>query len=280
MTLFVFLVVLLLAGVLTLLYFPWQSKEAVDRDSLNRALYQSRLRELEQENVADREAMVVELQRTLLTDIPESTAQTATPLSRWTLLPGAVVLVVLSVGIYLKTSDLGQVLLWKQAERQLPVLLAKMKDPNAFPLRMDEIIQLRLGLRSQLEEHPDDLNGWEMLGQLGLLLNDGETAIGAYARAYQLAQDDPSVILSYTSVLLKAGDAGDVKMAGLLLRDLYKRQPHNLSVLELLVASSVRSEDFPAAVEYLKGMLALLPENNPQRSAIEKELEQAQARAR
>jgi hypothetical protein len=41
----------------------------VDRDALNRALYQSRLQELAQERGEDNPALVVELQRTLLTDI-------------------------------------------------------------------------------------------------------------------------------------------------------------------------------------------------------------------
>ena len=70
MSLLVVIVALLLAGALGLLYFPWPGKGAVDRDTLNRALYQSRLQELAQERGEDNPALVVELQRTLLTDIP------------------------------------------------------------------------------------------------------------------------------------------------------------------------------------------------------------------
>ena len=43
MSLLVVIAGLLLAGALGLLYFPWSGKGAVDRDALNRALYQSRL---------------------------------------------------------------------------------------------------------------------------------------------------------------------------------------------------------------------------------------------
>ncbi len=70
MSLLVVIVALLLAGALGLLYFPWSGKGAVDRNALNRALYQSRLQELAQERGEDNPALVVELQRTLLTDIP------------------------------------------------------------------------------------------------------------------------------------------------------------------------------------------------------------------
>ena len=56
MSLLVVIAGLLLAGALGLLYFPWSGKGAVDRDALNRALYQSRLQELAQERGEDNPA--------------------------------------------------------------------------------------------------------------------------------------------------------------------------------------------------------------------------------
>lgn len=281
MTLFLLPALLMLAGALALLYFPWQGKAEADRDSLNRTLYQTRLDELAQEdNVADREAMVVELQRTLLADIPDVTPAKVRPLSRWVLLPGAAALVLLSSGIFLKASDIGQVLLWQQAERQTPALLRQVQDPSAAPLRMDQLAQLRLGLRSQLQDRPDDLAGWQLLGRIALLLNDGETAIGAFARAHQLAAGDPLAAFDYASVLVRAGDSGQLRMAELLLRELHQRQPHNLPVLELLALSALRSEDYPQAVAALQQLLDILPANDARRQAIERQLAQAQASAR
>ena len=281
MTLFLLPALLMLAGALALLYFPWQGKAAADRDSLNRTLYQTRLDELAQEdNVADREAMVVELQRTLLADIPDVTPAKVRPLSRWVLLPGAAALVLLSSGIFLKTSDIGQVLLWQQAERQTPALLRQVQDPTAAPLRMDQLAQLRLGLRSQLQDRPDALAGWQLLGRIALLLNDGETAIGAFARAHQLAAGDPLAAFDYASVLVRAGDSGQLRMAELLLRELHQRQPHNLPVLELLALSALRSEDYPQAVAALQQLPDILPANDARRQAIERQLAQAQASAR
>ncbi len=87
MSLLVVIVALLLAGALGLLYFPWSGKGAVDRDALNRALYQSRLQELAQERGEDNPALVVELQRTLLTDIPPQPLPGERPLRRWALFP-------------------------------------------------------------------------------------------------------------------------------------------------------------------------------------------------
>ena len=166
---------------------------------------------------------------------------------------------VLSLGLYLKTSDIGQVLLWQQAERHFPALLQQVKDPTAAPLRMDELAELRLGLRSHLQDTPNDLAGWQLLGRLGLLLNDGETAIGAFGRAHALAADDPAAAFDYASALVRAGDSG-VRMGELLLRDLHQRQPNSLPVLEMLALSAVRNEDYPEAVAALQALLARLPE--------------------
>ncbi|STU23899.1 cytochrome c heme lyase subunit CcmH [Klebsiella pneumoniae subsp. ozaenae] len=279
MSLLVVIAGLLLAGALGLLYFPWSGKRAVDRDALNRALYQSRLQELAQERGEDNPALVVELQRTLLTDIPPQAQPGERPLRRWALLPGALLLVVLSLGLYLKTSDIGQVLLWQQAERHFPALLQQVKDPTAAPLRMDELAELRLGLRSHLQDTPNDLAGWQLLGRLGLLLNDGETAIGAFGRAHALSGDDPAAAFDYASALVRAGDSGQVRMGELLLRDLHQRQPNSLPVLEMLALSAVRNEDYPEAVAALQALLARLPEGDARREAIVRQLAQAQQQA-
>ncbi|HCR0115676.1 TPA: c-type cytochrome biogenesis protein CcmI [Klebsiella aerogenes] len=257
-----------------------QQKTAVDRNDINRSLYQSRLRELEQERTDGNEAMIVELQRTLLADISQQEPTRVRPLSRWLLLPGALLLVFVSGGLYLKTSDVGQVLLWRQSERHYPALLAQAKDPTAAPLRMDELAQLRLGLRSHLQASPDDLAGWQLLGRLGLLLNDGETAIGAFGRAHKLAPDDPAASFDYASALVRAGDNAQMRMGELLLRDLHQRQPKNLPVLEMLALSAVRNEDYPQAVAALQQLLMLLPEGDARREAIARQLAQAQQQAR
>ncbi|MGR7054251.1 c-type cytochrome biogenesis protein CcmI, partial [Klebsiella aerogenes] len=257
-----------------------QQKTAADRNDINRSLYQSRLRELEQERTDGIEAMIVELQRTLLADISQQEPTRVRPLSRWLLLPGALLLVFVSGGLYLKTSDVGQVLLWRQSERHYPALLVQAKDPTEAPLRMDELAQLRLGLRSHLQASPDDLAGWQLLGRLGLLLNDGETAIGAFGRAHKLAPDDPAASFDYASALVRAGDNAQMRMGELLLRDLHQRQPKNLPVLEMLALSAVRNEDYPQAVAALQQLLMLLPEGDARREAIARQLAQAQQQAR
>ncbi|HEM8063002.1 TPA: c-type cytochrome biogenesis protein CcmI [Enterobacter hormaechei] len=280
MILFVTIIVLLLAVTLALIYFPWQERVVVDRDTLNRAFYASRLQDLHQEDPAAGEAIVLELQRTLLADTSQASTPTARPLSRWVLLPGALALVPLSLGIFLKTSDMSQVMLWQQAEHQMPVLLRQAQDPQGQPLQMDELAQLRLGLRSQLQTHPDDLAGWQMLGRIGLLLNDTETAIGAFEKAYQLAPHDPRVSFDYASVLVHRGNKSQMMMGEQLLQELHQSQPQNLKIIELLALSAMRNDDYPGVVSALQKMTDLLPPDDPERKMLLRSLSEAQTKIR
>ncbi len=206
MSLLVVIVALLLAGALGLLYFPWSGKGAVDRDALNRALYQSRLQELAQERGEDNPALVVELQSTLLTDIPPQPLPGERPLNRWALFPGALLLVVLSLGLYLKTSDIGQVLLWQQAERHYPALLQQVKDPTAAPLRMDELAELRQPAQppAGYAERPRRLAAAWAAGPVVKRWRDGDRRLWPGACS---GGGRPAAAFDYASALVRAGIA-------------------------------------------------------------------------
>lgn len=222
------IVAALLLGAIVLLYFPWPSRNDVNHDALNRAFYHSRLREIEQEAPQDRDAMVVELQRTLLSDIPETASPTSRPQSRWLLLPGALALVVISLGVFLKTTDIGEVLTLRLAQNELRGLVQRALNPAERPLSDDEVAQLGLGLRSHVQSAPDDLDAWRLLGRVGMVLNNGNMAIGAYARASQLAPNSPAIALDYAGALLCMGDESANRQGEMKLHELLKKYPDSV----------------------------------------------------
>lgn len=239
MTLFLMVAALLLAGALGLLCFPWSSRHDIDNDALNRAFYYARLKEIEQEDPPGREAMVVELQRTLLSDIPGTPASAARSQSRWLLLPGALALVVISTGVFLKTADIGDVLTLQQAQEARPALMVRVLNPIERPLRMDEVALLALGLRSHVQTAPDDLDAWRLLGRIGGVLNDGDMATGAYARASQLAPKSMAVALDYAGALICTGDESARRLGEMKLQALLKASPDS-------VRAAAISNDLPA----------------------------------
>lgn len=275
---------LLLLLVIGVLFFPWSGGAPVDRNVLNQRFYQSRLRELEREGHGPDDALVVELQRTLLNDIPPLAEAAPSPISRrrrnWVLLPGVLVLVVVTLGVYLKTANPGALLAWQQARQHYPQLMKQALDPTADPLRDDQLAELALGLRSQLQADPDNVARWRMLGRIGITLNDNTLALGAFGRAWQLAPKETQVAVDYAGALVRSAEQGNVRKGELLLRDVLRGDQHNAQALDLLAFSEYLQQRYGQATEYWQQALALVAPDDPQYQVIQRNLAQAIKRAR
>lgn len=201
----------------------------------------------------------------------------ARPLSRWVLLPGGVLLAVISVGFYLKTGGLSQVLAWQQVKSDLPALRRQVMDPQAAPLNMEQLARLALGIRSELQQEPHNLNDWMMLGRLGMVLNNATLATQSFERALQLAPDNPDVRLSYAEVLARSADPQDNSQATVMLRDMLKHDGNNLRLLGLLAFNAFGQQDYTAAIEAWDKMLALLPAKDARVEVIRRSIERAKS---
>ncbi|MGF6192105.1 c-type cytochrome biogenesis protein CcmI [Serratia sp. 2723] len=280
------IIIVLLVGASALLVVPVmrQGKEstAASRDTLNKAFYQDRLDELAQDEdqgvVAERPELVKELQQNLLNDIPgqpDEQPQPARPINRWALVPGVMVLVVVSVGFYLKTGGLAQVMAWHQVESQMPELRARVANERAQPLSMEEIARLGLGLRTSLQDDDRNLNDWMMLGRVGMALNNATTATQAFAHAYSLDPSNMEVRLGYAEVLTRSGDPEDNKQATAMLRTMVAEDHTNVRVLSLLAFNSFEQGDYQQAIGAWQVMLKLLPADDQRVAVIKRSIEQA-----
>ncbi|BCQ40870.1 c-type cytochrome biogenesis protein CcmI [Erwinia rhapontici] len=280
-TLFLTILLLLVAACALFLLAGVRNKRGstADRDRLNQAFYHQRLRELEEDEgqgvVAERPEMVRELQETLLLDIPQTPSQTSRQVSRWALLPGVVILLLVSLGFYVKTGGLQQVLAWQQVKSELPALRAQVMDPQARPLSMEQLARLALGVRSELQRTPDDVENWKMLGRLGMVLNNASMASQAFRHALQLAPTDIDVRLSYAEVQTRSNDPQDNREALMMLEAMAVQYPTNEQVLGLLAFNAYNQQDYAQAVTTWQKMLSLLPENDGRRVMIQRSIQQA-----
>ncbi|CAI0701174.1 c-type cytochrome biogenesis protein CcmI [Serratia quinivorans] len=277
------IIIVLLVGAAALLVVPAMRQSdkstAASRDTLNKAFYQDRLHELEQDEdqgvVAERPEMVKELQQNLLNDIPGQQDAQAKPINRWALVPGVALLVVVTLGFYLKTGGLAQVLDWQQVEAQMPDLRARVANERAQPLSMEEIARLGLGLRTALQQDDRNINDWMMLGRVGMALNNATTATQAFAHAYQLDPNSLEVRLGYAEVLTRSSDPEDNKQATQMLRKMIAEDHTNMRVLSLLAFNSFEQGDFKQAIGAWQVMLKLLPANDQRAEVIKRSIEQA-----
>lgn len=279
------LIILLTAATALFVGAGWRQRQASsgDRDRLNTDFYQQRLRELEHDEaegvVSERPEMVRELQQTLLTDVPGDAAARAHHSSRWVLLPGVIVLVLVSVGVYLKTGGLAQLAGWQSVQQEYPALRVRVMDPNAQPLTMEELARLQLGLRTSLQNDPQNLNDWAMLGRLGMVLNNATDASQAFEHALQLAPDNLELQQDYAEVLTRSSDPQDNRQANMLLKDLLKRDHSNVRTLSLLAFNAFEQQQYSEAIGAWQVMLKLLPAGDRRITMIERSIEQAKTDA-
>ncbi|WP_029687405.1 c-type cytochrome biogenesis protein CcmI [Tatumella saanichensis] len=277
--------ILLLAAIALFLTSGWRAGKDTSnqRDQLNKTFYRQRLTELEQDEqqgvVAERQEMITELQQTLLTDIPDQQHQTSRTSGRWVLWPGVVVLVVVTLGMYLKTGGLAQVMQWEQINAQYPQLRAQLMNPNDRSLSMQQLQEFAVGLRTSLQSDPQNMDNWAMLGRLGMVLNDIPLSTQAFQRALRLAPDNTALKLDYAEVLVRSPDPQDNRQAQLMLTELLKANPGNLRIYSLLAAVNYTQQNYDTAIGFWQKMLTMVPAGSKQADAIEQGIEQARTNA-
>ncbi|ELP3293690.1 cytochrome c-type biogenesis protein CcmH, partial [Salmonella enterica] len=136
--------------------------------------------------------------------------------------PGIVIALIVAAISYYQTGSYGQVKIWRQATALTPVLLERVLDPKAQPLNEEEMARLALGLRTRLQNDAGNVEGWLMLGRIGMVLGNAGTATGAYANAYRLDPKNSDAALGYAEALTRSSDPEDNRRGGELLRRLVR----------------------------------------------------------
>lgn len=174
-------------------------------------------------------------------------------------LPGVVVALVVAAISYSQTGSYQQVRVWQQATAQTPGLLARA-----------------LGLRTRLQNDAGNVEGWLMLGRIGMVLGNAGTATGAYANACRLDPKNSDAALGYAEALTRSSDPEDNRRGGELLRQLVRSDHTDIRVLSLYAFSAFEQQRFGEAVAAWEMMLKLLPAGDARRAVIERSIRLAQ----
>lgn len=176
--------------------------------------------------------------------------------------PGAVIALAVGAISYSQTGSYQQVRAWQQATAQ--------------PLNEEEMARLALGLRTRLQNDAGNVEGWLMLGRIGMVLGNAGTATGAYANAYRLDPKNRDAALGYAEALTRSSDPEDNRRGGELLRRLVSRDHTDIRVLSLYAFSAFEQQRFDEAVAAWEMMLKLLPAGDARRAVIERSIRLAQ----
>lgn len=200
--------------------------------------------------------------------------QSSVPLWQW--LPGIGLTLGISAFLVYQTGSIPQVQAWKQATAQTPVLLALWQQNPTEVSDNATLSRLALGMRTRLQEQPDDVNGWIQLGRIGYQLDNASLVIQAFEKARSLDPDNPQATLGLAEALTRSSSAEDVTRGGALLREMILKGNVTLAVLNLYAVNAQQQQHWQDAEIGWKAVLKLLSPDDPRVPTIERSIHEVQ----
>ena len=261
----------------------FKAKHGQKRDDLNKALYFSRLEEIEQDNsqglVENVEQLKQELQKTLLDDVPskvqENVDYSGKSYRKIWFVSGVLALGIIAGSSYFMVGSWQAESMLEQTYAKLPYFFERMKDEDKNPFSDTEMQQFSIALRIDLQKNPTDAKKWWMLGQIGMNLGDARLAFDSYQKANKLEPDNVQYKLGYARILMFSEDATDKLKGGDLLRQVIRQDHTNVEALSLLAFRYFETEDYKMAAVTWAMMLRLMPKDDERVPLIEKSIRTA-----
>ena len=240
------------------------------RDSLNLAVHRDQLRELDADRAAGKLAQADydqarrDLEKRLLEDVAGAASKVEAPRPRGGYRPAAIagILVpVLALGIYLAVGSPGAL---------------GPADPHAgADITPHQVEQMLERLAARLNENPEDIEGWKMLGKSFSVLGRFAESANAYSKAAMRAPRDVQLLADLADVLAMArGQSMKGEPEELVLRAL-QIEPKNLKALALAGTAAYERSDFAAAARYWQRMLPLVPADSDDARTIQANIDEA-----
>jgi cytochrome c-type biogenesis protein CcmH len=251
--------------------------EGASRDSLNLAVHRDQLREIDADRAAgklaqaDYEQARLEIEKRLLEDVAGEVPGRKVPLreapaGRGGYRPAAIagiLLPVLAAGIYFAVGNPGAI---------------GFADPHAgVGITQQQVEQMVERLAARLNDNPEDVEGWKMLGRSLSVLGRFAEATNAYSKAAIRAPRDADLLADLADALAMARGQ---KMRGEpeeLVQRALQIDAKNLKALALAGTAAYERSDFAAATRYWQRMLALVPEDSEEARTIQANIDDAKS---
>lgn len=238
-----------------------------DRTALNVALYQERLAELQTQHEAGTlteaqlEAGRAEAARELLADTEGAAADRSARLGRALPLLAALLVPAVGLGLYAHWGSSDKVQLAREMREQ--------------PRTIEE---MTARLEKAVQAQPDSAEGWYFLGRTYMAQERPVDAAKAYERAVQIAGRQPELLGQWAQALYFAGQKRFTPEVQALTEDALKADPNEVTSLGLLGIAGFEEGRFKDAISYWERLIAVLPQDDPSRAALQGGIDRARER--
>lgn len=134
-------------------------------------------------------------------------------------------------------------------------------------------------LAKKLEENPNDVAGWIMLGRSYSSLEKFSEASAAYKKAIALKSDDADLLADYGFVLAMANGKKLSGEPAEIINQALKIDPENPKALELAGAAAFEVKDFPLAIKHWQKLLDKTAPDSEIGRALTERIEEAKKRS-
>ena len=166
----------------------------------------------------------------------------------WTAVLVAVALPLSAVGMYMWVGE-------PDALNPMAVQSNDKVDPT-------QLLQMAESLAQKLNDKPDNLQGWVMLGRTYRTLEKFDASVQAYDRALKLSADD-DLKLERVEVLAMKSQGNFEGEPWNVIRDILQRDPQNYGALLMAGSASYSHEKYADALKYWQQARKPLAADNP-----------------
>ena len=258
--------------------------QTVDESSeANVTVYRDQLAELE----ADlRNGIIAEdqyqldrdgIERRMLEDVSTNakTAAQAVPASsdRRPAYTVALAIPVIAVALYLQTGNPWSTPQGRPQAMQESTANDSSQPSGAMPQQNIEANVAALAKR--LEQNPNDIQGWTMLGRSYTSMEKYKEASDAYARATALKADDADLWADYAFATAMANGRSLQGKPQELIKKSLQLDPDNAKALELAGSAAFEAKNYSEAIAYWQRLLAKTPPGSEIAQTITQRINQA-----
>ena len=243
----------------------WSKKDreaGVERDATNIDVYRDQLAELDSDLRSDiltreqYEQSKRELQQRMLQDIPEDGNTTTTVMGGRhnvaTMTVTALALPVLAVSLYLAIGNTKALLPQPAAEHPSMSAGEGQGGHPDFSSVMENLI-------TKLEDNPDNVEGWLMLGRTYAMMQRFNEAKEAYEKALALTPEDSAIITDYADIVAMTNNGSLVGKPTELIKKALSLDPNNPKALALAGTAEFEEKRYKEAARYWEKLAALIP---------------------
>ncbi len=261
---------------------------SISADELNLSVFKQQVEELDNDlssGILDQErydAAHKDLEKELLVDVNGDQAQPASATSRsgkW-IMSLALVIPLMSVGMY---QALGQPEIIPQlaatpttgnsAANSTPPHGSNQSMENLPP--MEELVKK---LAAKMEQQPENVDGWLMLGRSYMTLKQPEAAIDAYDRALQLSPENSTLLLAYAEALAQTAGNNFMGKPAEMIEKAHELNPEEPNGLWMMGIVSYQREQFQQALDYWEKLESILTPQSKDIASVQSAISDVRAK--